>query len=479
MGSYSADNGNPDETWGWLIGVQPGGGDGDFFDIDDNGVLTFRDAPDYDYPQDDDGDNTYGFSVTAYDTNPGSGHPAQSYHHVTVIVTEREEALEISGVTSINYEENGTGSASSFTTTDTRTNQPETPKWNLTGDDRSFFSISNSGVLTFRTPPDYDAWADHDGNNVYVVKVAASHDGETATENVYVTVTNVDEPLTLTGRTSITYTEGGTDAVETYVATDPEGETVTWELSGDDSGDLTIGGGVLAFATTPDLDAPADADTNNVYLVTVKASITGESRTLDVTVTVVDLNEPPEFPSTETGDRSIAENTPAGRNIGDPVAATDPDGDTALRYYLGDSEDDSAFDIVRGSVQLRTKAPLNREAVLFYYVTVGVSDGKAEDGSPDNWSVDTTITVGITVNDVDKYPVFTHAPPRWNLPRTIPRMSPTTPPTTRNTPQLPGTWEGTTNRFLKLMSSVISPSSHPPILRPGRPTTTTPTTTTS
>ena len=88
----------------------------------------------------------------------------------------------------------------------------------------------------------------------------------------------MDEPLTLTGRTSITYTEGGTDAVETYVANDPEGETVTWELSGDDSGDFTISGGVLAFVTSPDLNSPADADTNNVYLVTVKASITGESR---------------------------------------------------------------------------------------------------------------------------------------------------------------------------------------------------------
>ena len=70
MGSYSADNGNPDETWGWLIGVQPGGSDGDFFDIDDNGVLTFRDAPDYDNPQDDDRDNTYSFSVAAYNYQP-------------------------------------------------------------------------------------------------------------------------------------------------------------------------------------------------------------------------------------------------------------------------------------------------------------------------------------------------------------------------------------------------------------------------
>ena len=106
---------------------------------------------------------------------------------MTVIVTEREDTLEISGDTSINYQENGTGDVATYTATDTGTDQTVTPTWNLSGDDLSFFSISNGGVLTFRTPPDYDARADRDRNNVYEVTVEASHDGETATENVYVT----------------------------------------------------------------------------------------------------------------------------------------------------------------------------------------------------------------------------------------------------------------------------------------------------
>ena len=408
VGSYSAQN-NRDTSWGWIVGVQPGGGDGDFFEIDDNGVLTFRASPDYDNPQDDDGDNRYNFSVNAYDTNPGSGRPAQGYYSVTVTVTEREDTLEISGDTSITYQENGAADVATYTATDTRTDQTVTPTWNLSGDDLSFFSISNGGVLTFRTPPDYDAREDDDRDNVYEVTVEASYDGATATENVYVTVTNVDEPLTLTGRTSITYVEGGTGAVETYVANDPEGSSVTWDHSGDDEEDFTITGGVLAFVTTPDVLSPADKDTNNVYLVTVEASTAGETRTLDVTVTVVDLNEPPEFPTTETGARSIDENTPAGRNIGAPVAATDPDQGATLTYSLGDSADDDAFDIVATSGQLRTKAALNREDQAYYYLTVSVSDGKASDGSPDP-SVDDDITVTITINDVNEPPAFTDGP---------------------------------------------------------------------
>ena len=80
VSSYSADNGDEVQTWGWNIAVQHGGGDGDFFEIDEegideDGVLTFRDAPDYNNPQDDDGNNGYNFSVTAYDTNPGNGSP--------------------------------------------------------------------------------------------------------------------------------------------------------------------------------------------------------------------------------------------------------------------------------------------------------------------------------------------------------------------------------------------------------------------
>ena len=48
-------------------------GDGDFFDIDDNGVLYFTQPPDFEDPADDNGDNVYNLRsprVEAYDSNP-------------------------------------------------------------------------------------------------------------------------------------------------------------------------------------------------------------------------------------------------------------------------------------------------------------------------------------------------------------------------------------------------------------------------
>ena len=55
----------------------------------------------------------------------------------------------------------------------------------------------------------------------------------------------------------------------------------------------------------------------------------------------------------------MAENTPAGRNIGAPVAANDA-GDDLLTYSLsGDGA--ASFDIVRSSGQIRTKSALDFE----------------------------------------------------------------------------------------------------------------------
>ena len=58
--------------------------------------------------------------------------------------------------------------------------------------------------------------------------------------------------------------------------------------------------------------------------------------TIRVTIQVANVNEDPEFPSSETGMRSTDENTGAGMNIGTPVAATDPENDN-LTYSLDDS----------------------------------------------------------------------------------------------------------------------------------------------
>ena len=76
--SATANQGGSRPITGWNIGVQTRSQgetrDGDFFDIDDDGNLTFVQPPDYENPADDNGDNTYSFSLHVYDTNPsGSG----------------------------------------------------------------------------------------------------------------------------------------------------------------------------------------------------------------------------------------------------------------------------------------------------------------------------------------------------------------------------------------------------------------------
>ena len=110
--------------------------------------------------------------------------------------------------------------------------------------------------------------------------------------------------------------------------------------------------------------------------------------------------------------REVAENSPAGTAIGEPVAAVDPDGDT-LTYTLSTGEhsrgrDHAAlFDIDANTGQLRVKEPLDYEASNFgtgdvhYTLIVSVSDGKDSAGNTDT-VIDDMIAVTIRVTDVDE-----------------------------------------------------------------------------
>ena len=79
----------------------------------------------------------------------------------------------------------------------------------------------------------------------------------------------------------------------TYTATDSEGETsFTWSLTGDDDGLFSLSAGVLTFDASPDYEDAQDANTDNDYHVTINAADSnGDSSSLDVTVTVTDVDE--------------------------------------------------------------------------------------------------------------------------------------------------------------------------------------------
>ena len=82
------------------------------------------------------------------------------------------------------------------------------------GADEAMFNIDGAtGVLSFAVPPDFEAPADADANNVYDIVVQASDGTFTGTQAIAVTVTNVNEApvanndtLAATQNTPVTYT---------------------------------------------------------------------------------------------------------------------------------------------------------------------------------------------------------------------------------------------------------------------------------
>ena len=110
-------------------------------------------------------------------------------------------------------------------------------------------------------------------------------------------------------------------------------------------------------------------------------------------------NREPEFTEGDRTARSVAEDAPAGANIGEPVAATDFNRDTLTYSLRGIAA--GLFDVDASSGQLLTKAALDYETEASYSVIVAVSDGKNANGRPDNQR-DNYITVTITVTNEDE-----------------------------------------------------------------------------
>ena len=164
--------------------------------------------------------------------------------------------------------------------------------WDLEGADAGDFDISNGGVLRFSNSPDYETPADDDTDNVYMVTVKASDGTDMAIQGVTVTVTNVNEVPSIAGDATIDYAENDTGDVATYMVAGPNAASATWSLEGADAGDFDISnGGVLRFSNSPDYETPADADTDNVYMVTVKASDGTNMASHEVTVTVTNVDD--------------------------------------------------------------------------------------------------------------------------------------------------------------------------------------------
>lgn len=293
------------------------GTDADQFTLNvTTGALAFASAPDFEAPQDDNGDNRYELTVTVTDADGASD--AQP---VLVDVTDVDETLPNSSpvltpvATPLSLEEN-TVSVVDFEATDDRNSEGAGLTYRLSGPDANRFDLNTAtGELDFLTAPDFETPQDANQDNQYEITVEVEDaDGATDSQALVIQVTDVDEtppptntPPTITSNngqpTASLSVDENTTAVTNINASDIDGDTegngLTYSLGGPDASQFTLNQntGAIAFESAPDFENPQDAGTNNTYNVTVTVTDSqGATDQQAIAIQVQDVDETPEPP---------------------------------------------------------------------------------------------------------------------------------------------------------------------------------------
>ncbi|MBC7455889.1 MAG: cadherin domain-containing protein, partial [Massilia sp.] len=389
-----------------------GGADMAKFSINSStGVLQFIVSPNFEAPGDADANNSYVVDVRASDELGST-----DVQTITVFVANINEAPVIGS--------NGGGATAALsaaenqlavTTVTATDNDGDSVSFAITGGaDQAKFAINAAtGVLTFVTPPNFEAASDSDANNTYLVNVTASDgNGGTNVQAITVTVSNVNEAITIisngAGATAAVSVGENQIAVTTVTASDIDGDTPSFAIiGGTDQAKFTINAttGVLSFVAPQNFEAPADADANNTYLVNVTASDgKGSTSTQAITVTVTDVNEAVSITS-NGGGATAAVNAAENQGSVTTVTALDIDGDNP-NFAITGGADQAKFAITAATGVLtfvanpNFEAPTDSDVNNTYLVNVTASDGK---GSTAVQAITVTVTnvneaVSITSN---------------------------------------------------------------------------------
>jgi hypothetical protein len=164
--------------------------------------------------------------------------------------------------------------------------------FSLSGADAGVISIgSTSGALSFNSPADFENPADDGGDNVYNVTARVGDGSAFDARDLVITVTNNNDAPVISSGGSYSVTENVT-VIGSVDATDADGDTLTYSLSGDDASLMTVSStGALSFVSAPDFETPGDADANNIYEAIVTVTDGTAQATQAVNVTVTDLEE--------------------------------------------------------------------------------------------------------------------------------------------------------------------------------------------
>ena len=174
--------------------------------------------------------------------------------------------------------------------------------------------------------------------------------------------------------------------VATFSATDPEGNALTYSLSGS-------GSELMAVSETGEVTLTGDLDfeTNSTLVMTLEVSDGTNTTIEEITINVINDDEPATIAATLSA-TSFAETSAVGAAIAS-VNATDPEG-SAVTYTLSGTGSDNFSIDTSGNITLAST--LDYETATSYELTVVVDDG----------TYASTEVITVSVADVNEAPTL-------------------------------------------------------------------------
>ena len=266
-----------------------GGGDAASFEIDEmTGELTFTGLADYETK------NTYTVIIAA---NDGTNTTTKT---ITLQITNvNETPTDIALSNNSILEESPVGTmVGSLSTQDVDAGDSFTYAF-VAGEgaaDNALFSIDGNDL-------EIGFLSDYETKNTYTVRIRSTDSGDETFEKAFaITIIDGNDRPVITSAGTAGFTSGRTGIVYIATATDDNGDTLEWSISGVDAAKFNIESdtGVLTFVSPPSSSNPEDDDQDNIYNITVTVSDGSLLAEKDLAVTVrrrpAALEEPEEEP---------------------------------------------------------------------------------------------------------------------------------------------------------------------------------------
>jgi gliding motility-associated-like protein len=369
------------------------GADAADFSIDPNiGVVTMV-GRNYENPVDANTDNVYELTITATDDD---GNSDSEDWTVTVQDVVEVVSFTIDAIADVTIDEN---TAYTSVTPNITGSPIGNVTYTISGTDAADFSIDAATGVVSMVGRDYENPVDDNTDNVYVLTITATDDdGNSDSEDWTVTVQDVVEVVSFTidAIADVNIDENTAyTSVTPNITGSPIGN-VTYTIGGADAAYFSIDAvtGVVSMVGR-DYENPVDANTDNVYELTITATdADGNSDSEDWTVTIDNVAESATFSIDAIGNVTIDENTPYTSVT--PAITGSPIGSVAYSLAGADATD-FTIDAVTGVVSMVARdyeAPVDGNTDNVYEVTIIATD---DDGNTANESWSVTI---LPVNEV-------------------------------------------------------------------------------